>query len=142
MVLPQSGNPISLLNLQLEYDDTAPTSLSEFYGQANAPGSGTIDLADFYGAASTAAVTTNLLFELDARNNSSWSGSGTTWYDTTSNSYDFTLVQLMQSILMEPMIMLRLLMEPGYRMEPVLGHVNAMLILMIGLEVHLQQMND
>ena len=92
MVLPQSGNPISLLNLQLEYDDTAPTSLSEFYGQANAPGSGTIDLADFYGAASTAAVTTNLLFELDARNNSSWSGSGTTWYDTTSNSYDFTLV--------------------------------------------------
>ena len=49
MTLPQSGNPISLLNLQLEYDDTAPTSLSEFYGQASAPASGAIDLADFYG---------------------------------------------------------------------------------------------
>ena len=92
MVLPQSGNPISLLNLQLEYDDTPPTALSEMYNKANAPASGTIDLADFYGAASTAAVTTNLLFELDARNTSSWSGSGTTWYDTTSNSYDFSLV--------------------------------------------------
>ena len=92
MVLPQSGNPISLLNLQLEYDDTAPTSLNEFYGQAQAPASGTIDLADFYTPSSTAAVTNNLLFELDARNNTSWSGSGTTWYDTTSNNYDFTLV--------------------------------------------------
>ena len=92
MVLPQSGNPISLLNLQLEYDDTAPTSLNEFYGQAQAPASGTIDLADFYAAASTAAVTSNLVFELDARNSSSYSGSGTTWYDTTSNNRDFTLV--------------------------------------------------
>ena len=92
MALPQSGNPISLLNLQLEYDDTSPTSLSEMYNKANAPASGTIDMADFYAAASTAAVTTNLLFELDARNTSSWSGSGTTWYDTTSNSYDFSLV--------------------------------------------------
>lgn len=92
MVLPQSGNPISLLNLQLEYDDTAPTSLNEFYGQAQAPASGTIDLADFYAPASTAAVTNNLLFELDSRNSSSWSGSGSTWYDTTSNNHDFTLV--------------------------------------------------
>ena len=92
MVLPQSGNPISLLNLQLEYDDTAPTSLNEFYGQAQAPASGTIDLADFYAAASTAAVTNNLLFELDARNSSSWPGSGNTWYDTTSNNHDFSLV--------------------------------------------------
>ena len=60
MVLPQSGNPISLLNLLLEYDDTEPTSLNEFYGEANAPASGTIDLADFYASAATAAVTTNL----------------------------------------------------------------------------------
>lgn len=92
MVLPQSGNPISLLNLQLEYDDTAPTSLNEFYGQAQAPASGAIDLADFYASSSTAAVTSNLVFELDARNSSSWSGSGSTWYDTTSNNRDFTLV--------------------------------------------------
>ena len=92
MVLPQSGNPISLLNLLLEYDDTEPTSLNEFYGEANAPASGTIDLADFYASAATAAVTTNLLFELDARDTNSWPGSGSTWYDTTSNSYDFTLV--------------------------------------------------
>ena len=42
--------------------------------------------------ASTAAVTSNLVFELDARNSSSYSGSGTTWYDTTSNNRDFTLV--------------------------------------------------
>lgn len=93
MVLPQSGNPISLLNIQLEYDDTPPSSLSEFYGQANAPASGTIDFADFYQSASTNAVTSNLLFELDARNSSSYSGSGAAaWYDTTANNRDFTLV--------------------------------------------------
>ena len=92
MVLPQSGNPISLLNLQLEYDDNAPTSLNEFYSQGQAPASGAIDLADFYAAAGTAAVTNNLLFELDARNSNSWSGSGTAWNDTTSNNHDFTLV--------------------------------------------------
>ena len=91
MVLPQSGNPISLLNLQTEYDDTAPTSLSEFYGQANAPASGTIDMADFYASAGGNPVTSNLLFELDTRNSSSWSGSGGTWYDTTSNNRDFSL---------------------------------------------------
>lgn len=92
MVLPQSGNPISLLNLQLEYDDTAPTALNEFYGQAQAPASGAIDLADFYAPASTAATSGNLLFELDSRNSSSWSGSGTAWNDTTSNNHDFSLV--------------------------------------------------
>ena len=68
MTLPQSGNPISLLNLQLEYDDTPPTSMSEMYNKGQAPASGTLDMADFYQPASTAAVTTNLLFELDARN--------------------------------------------------------------------------
>ena len=52
MTLPQSGNPISLLNLQLEYDDTPPTSLSEMYNKANAPASGTIDMADFYASSS------------------------------------------------------------------------------------------
>ena len=92
MALPQSGNPISLLNLQLEYDDTAPSSLSEFYGQASAPASGAIDLADFYASGSTNAISSGLLFELDARNSSSWSGSGSTWSDTTSNNRDFSLV--------------------------------------------------
>lgn len=93
MVLPQSGNPISLLNLQLEYDDSGSASLSEFYGEGQAPGSGAIDLADFYQPSSTNAVTSGLLFELDARDSSSYSGNGaTTWYDTTSNNRDFSLV--------------------------------------------------
>jgi len=93
MVLPQSGNPISLLNIQLEYDDSGSASLSEFYGEGQAPASGTIDLADFYQPASTNAVTSGLLFELDARDSSSYSGNGaTTWYDTTSNNRDFSLV--------------------------------------------------
>ena len=93
MVLPSSGNPISILNIQLEYDDTPPSSLSEFYGQGQAPSSGAIDLADFYQPASTNATTSGLLFELDARNSNSYSGNGaTTWYDTTNNNRDFSLL--------------------------------------------------
>jgi len=38
------------------------------------------------------ALTDNLLFELDARDSSSWSGSGTTWNDISGNSRNFTLV--------------------------------------------------
>ena len=91
MTLPLSGNSISLLNLQLEYDDAPPSSLNEFYGKGQAPSSGTIDLADFYQPSSTNAVSSNILFELDARSSSSWSGSGSTWSDISGNNRDFTL---------------------------------------------------
>lgn len=35
-------------------------------------------------------VTSNLVLNLDAKNSSSYSGSGSTWYDLTSNNRDFT----------------------------------------------------
>ena len=93
MVLPIQYNPISLGNIQVEYGGTDPIGINEYYGQGSAPASGQISLGDFHQTtgSGTAAVTNNLLYELDARNSTSWSGSGTTWYDTTSNSYDFTL---------------------------------------------------
>ena len=94
MVLPIQYNPISLGNVQVEYGGTNPIGINEYYGQGNAPASGQISLGDFHQTigSGTAPVTTNLLFELDARNSSSWPGSGATWFDTTSNSRDFALI--------------------------------------------------
>ena len=40
---------------------------------------------------SYSVITTNLELHLDAGNNSSYGGSGTTWTDLSSNGYDFTL---------------------------------------------------
>ena len=94
MVLPIQYNPISLGNIQVEYGGSNPIGINEYYGQGNAPASGQISLGDFHQASGSGGspVTSNLLFELDARDSSSWPGSGTTWYDTTSNNRDFTLV--------------------------------------------------
>ena len=91
MTLPQSGK-ISIMNLVLEFDDTHPSPLSDFYGDGNGPASGTVNLSDYYSTAATGRTTSGLLFELDARDSNSWGGSGTTWSDLTSNNRDFTLV--------------------------------------------------
>ena len=48
---------------------------------------GTINVIDY----STAPVTSGLIIHLDAGVTSSYSGSGSTWYDLTSNNNDFTL---------------------------------------------------
>jgi len=93
MTLPISPNEINMMNLQLEYGGTSPVSLNEYYGRGNAPASGAISLADFQQSSVVVSpVSSGLLFELDARNPSSYSGSGTTWFDTTVNDRDFTLV--------------------------------------------------
>ena len=93
MTLPISPNSISLMNLQLEYGGSTPIGLNEYYGRGNAPSSGPIGLANFLQSAGVANPTSSgLLFELDARNSSSYSASGTTWFDTTVNDRDFTLV--------------------------------------------------
>jgi len=91
MTLPQSGK-ISIMNLALEFDDTHPSSLSEFYGDGNGPASGTVKLSDYYSTNSTSRTTSGLLFELDARDSSSYGGSGTTWSDLTANNRDFSLI--------------------------------------------------
>jgi len=47
----QSSGQISLKNIADEFGDTAPHSLSEFYGaDSNIPSSGAIDISNFYGA--------------------------------------------------------------------------------------------
>lgn len=92
MALPSSPNPINMVNLQLEYGGSEPISINEYYGRGSAPGSGAISLADFYQPAVVSPTSSGLLFELDARNIISYSGSGTTWYDTTANARNFTLV--------------------------------------------------
>ena len=45
----QTTGPISLLDVATEFKDTAPHSLSEFYGAGGAPASGSLSLSDFYG---------------------------------------------------------------------------------------------
>tara|TARA_S200002703_G_scaffold34159_1_gene29548 strand:- start:399 stop:2252 length:1854 start_codon:yes stop_codon:yes gene_type:complete len=94
MPLPFSPNSISLKNVELEHGGSPPISLSEYYGKSGAPSSGTISMNDFRqtGGAPPAATTSGLQCELDARNSSSWPGSGSTLYDTTSNSRDWTLI--------------------------------------------------
>ena len=58
MTLPSSG-PISLSQVQTEWGGTNPISLSEYYGDGNAPASGAISIGDdFYG---TTNVTINYL---------------------------------------------------------------------------------
>lgn len=92
MTLPLSGNPISLANIQLEYGGTEPISINEYYGRGSAPASGQISLADFYQPSTVNPISSGLLFNLDARNSSSWSGSGTSWNDISGNSRNFSLI--------------------------------------------------
>ena len=92
MTLPLSGNPISLANLQLEYGGTEPISINEYYGKGSAPASGQVSLSDFYQPSAVNPISSGLLFNLDARDASSWSGSGSSWYDISGNSRTFSLI--------------------------------------------------
>jgi hypothetical protein len=57
MALQESG-AITLNDIAVEFEDTAPHTLSEFYGAAvGIPTSGTISLSDFYGASNKYVVT-------------------------------------------------------------------------------------
>lgn len=59
----QTTGPISLGNIATEFGDTAPHSMSEFYGVASGiPTSGAIGIGSFYGAASMfiATITSNV----------------------------------------------------------------------------------
>lgn len=51
MALQNTGQ-ISLKDVADEFSDSAPHSMSEFFGEGNAPASGETQLADFYGASS------------------------------------------------------------------------------------------
>ena len=92
MVLPIQGSSIRLQNVELEYGGSHPISLSEYYGQGEAPASGTISLSDFLQPTGTTKppATSGALFELDTSNPSSWGGSGSTWNDISGNNRDFT----------------------------------------------------
>lgn len=47
----QTSGPISLSDIATEFNDTAPHSMSEFYGaDSGIPSSGAIDISNFYGA--------------------------------------------------------------------------------------------
>tara|TARA_Y100000994_G_scaffold224212_1_gene205700 strand:- start:256 stop:2049 length:1794 start_codon:yes stop_codon:yes gene_type:complete len=93
MPLPFVPNSISMLLIRLEHGGAAPDSLSEYYGKSGAASSGTISMNDFRqtGGSPPAATSSGLQCELDARNSSSWPGSGSTWSDTTSNGRDWSL---------------------------------------------------
>ena len=93
MPLPFVPNAISMVNIRLEHGGAAPDSLSEYYGKSGASSSGTISMNDFRqtGGSPPAATSSGLQCELDARNSSSWPGSGSTLADTTSNGRDWTL---------------------------------------------------
>ena len=63
----QSSGAISLANIASEFGGSAPHSLSEYYGDGNAPASGAIDLAnDFYGTSNR--VTINLTISSHTNN--------------------------------------------------------------------------
>lgn len=91
MTLPSPSQPISLLNVQLEHGGTYPISINEYYSKGNAPASGQISLNDLY-QVPPSKKTSGLVFDLDATNSSSYPGSGTTWFDISGNSRNFSLV--------------------------------------------------
>jgi len=93
MTLPIPSEPISLLNIQLEYGGSFPISMNEYYGKGNAPANGQISLNDLYQVqVLSSKKTSGLVFDLDATNSSSYPGSGTTWFDISGNVRDFSLV--------------------------------------------------
>lgn len=75
--------PIDFIN-GVDWDDV---------DEVNKVAAGDVDQINTADAPSTTTyVQTDLIFDLDAGNSSSYSGSGSTWFDLTANNYDFTLV--------------------------------------------------
>lgn len=73
MALQTSGQ-ISLANIATEFGDTAPHSMSEFYGAASGiPASGEISISDFYGAASFTMPSGIIIPYIGASTPSGWS---------------------------------------------------------------------
>ena len=62
----QTTGTISLLDISTEFGGTAPHSLSEYYGRAGVPSSGTISIGNFYGKSN--AVTINLTIAASTTN--------------------------------------------------------------------------
>ena len=88
----QSSGPISLLDIQNEFGGTNPIGINEYYGAAaGVPASGTISFDDFYGT-SSGPSTNGLQLYFDIGNSSSYSGSGSTLNDLSSNGNNSTLV--------------------------------------------------
>ena len=59
----QSSGQIKLSEIAAEFGGSAPHSLSEYYGDGNAPSSGEIQLAaDFYGTSSGLSLSTTITF--------------------------------------------------------------------------------
>ena len=87
----QSSGAISLSQIAAEFGGSVPHSMSEYRGSGGTPSTGAIDFSDFYGTSSGPA-TSGLLFDLDARDSYSWSGSGSNWADLSNELNDFTLV--------------------------------------------------
>lgn len=79
----QSSGQISLSDIAGEFGGSAPHSLSEYYGDGNAPASGEIQLAaDFYGTANT--FTTTLSWQTQLQK----SGNEMLGFTTSSSSHN------------------------------------------------------
>lgn len=60
-------------SISAEFGGTAPHSLSEYYGQGNAPASGEIQLAaDFYGTSNVSPMSTTNFARINSSNNTSY----------------------------------------------------------------------
>lgn len=74
----QASGAISLADIATEFGGSAPHSLSEYYGDGNAPASGAIDLAnDFYGTSNR--VTINLTINSHRNNYNIWNSKGSSY---------------------------------------------------------------
>ena len=76
MALPDSGNPISLSQIQTEFGGSNPISLSEYYDKGDAPSAGNpITMGeDFYGT--SASYTANFLIIAGGGSGGGWTGGG------------------------------------------------------------------
>ena len=92
MALPAVGSAISISQIQTEYGGSNPASLSEYYGQGNAPSSGAITMSADFGGTQAETVISSSAQQITV---SSYISSGETlrigsgvyiWSDSTSTA--------------------------------------------------------
>lgn len=88
----QSSGAISLLDIQTEFGGSNPIGINEYYGAATGiPGSGTISLADFYGASACDTTTAPTLINSYTVTTTANPNFGR-WVNITSSKYYFSFI--------------------------------------------------
>ena len=97
----QTTGPISLANIGTEFEDTAPHTLSEFYGSGGAPASGPLSIGDFYGLAGVVPLHWNHATGDDSVDTNMLTGGSIVndWQNVVYSAYDGTDMMMMSTLI-------------------------------------------